>query len=133
MRRSNYNKHQKNKNKKYREGKRRYKFDRNDIIKKIKVRIIDDPIQKSIDEYNKNHFGFLCTNYDDALIVRVTLNHLRHHFTNYDEILKTLNHADYDFNGLKELVNKKIMKKYRHYFEDINEWALKDIMKGCIG
>jgi len=104
------NKQYKSLNKKRANSKKPYEYkDEKDIIKKLKIKMIEDPIEKSIKAYQKDHYGEI-PYYNYELIKRITLNFIRHNLTNYDIIV---NDKSFINDNFKSLVNEKIMKKYR--------------------
>jgi len=123
------NKHGKNLKKRYHYDIKN-KINKRDLIKKIKIKYVKDIFKICIDDYNGRHYGYLNENCDNETLCRLVLNYIRHNFTNYDKVIKSLTSED-DANGLKELLNRKIIIKYEKEFKEIYECKLKTIMRDC--
>lgn len=100
-------------------NKKRYFYDRKkqltkyDLIKKIKVKYINNAFNIAIKTYN-NEKGLVFSYTDNEIRLRIILNHIRHKLTNYDTIINR--NENYDNSGFKEMVNRKIIDKYRKDF-----------------
>lgn len=94
------------------------------LISKIKVKIIDNPIEDSVEIYIKKSKGLaerkdLTGNYQKEhkdFIERILLNNIRHNYSNYMKLLSTnLLINDDERAKFKEATNEIIKKKYKEY------------------
>ena len=83
---------------------------------RLSIKKIHNPVLYSIEEYNKQQGKHLNIFTNKEVLKRITINTIRHEFTNYDKVIKSLD-IDLD-NSLefKKYTNKKIYKKYGNEF-----------------
>jgi len=96
------------------------------LMKKLNVEVIDDPIDKAIQQYiyhNKSDTTLQeAKEYfknDKDFIERITLNFIRHNYSNYDYLVRKVeclsNHSKLT---LKQKCNKLILRKYKGKIND---------------
>ncbi len=83
------------------------------LLKKIKIKMIDNPIEKAVEYYNYlNPKAQVKVTYSKAFLLRLTLNHLRHDYSNYEQLIQQFGSLLYNKYELKNQVNKIIVEKY---------------------
>jgi len=91
----------------------------NKLIRKLKIKLIDNPIKNSIELYIKTKNLNKECDYDYFIkhknfTQRVFLNNIRHNYSNYMELVtKVINMSEYERKQFKEKVNKEIIRKYK--------------------
>lgn len=86
---------------------------RNKLMKKVKIKKINNPVEDAIQNYNKinsHNFVNAFTNYET--IKRVTLNYIRHCHSNYDRIAVMHSKIGESYCLFKTEVNEKILQLY---------------------
>ena len=87
------------------------------ITRKIKIRIILNPVERSIIHYNFRNHGKEANVFTNIeTIERITMNFIRHELTNYDKLLLSFDKTKDGMLELKQFVNKKILQKYENDF-----------------
>ena len=83
------------------------------LFKKIKVKIVDDPVKLAMDSYINLHpqLSFKSIS-NDTFLLRITLNYIRHCLSNYEKLIQQISHLKCNYQQFKQLVNKTIMQKY---------------------
>lgn len=117
---NNFNRKKKYVNKKKYNAIKDEKEIHNAIIKKIKIKKIDNPIEKAINWYNNTNDANISYNDSPSFLVRIAINLIRHSYSNYDR-LGTLVKGDKKINRehLKSDVNKKILRKYNNFEQEL--------------
>ncbi|MCU7958571.1 MAG: hypothetical protein KZQ58_00945 [gamma proteobacterium symbiont of Bathyaustriella thionipta] len=83
------------------------------ILKRIKIKVIENPVNKAIDYYRQQHpENQLQAGLPKDFLMRLTLNYIRHNCSNYDQMIRQIGTALYYKLDLKQQVNKAIVKKY---------------------
>ena len=83
------------------------------LFKKIKVKIVDNPVKLAIDSYTNLHpqQPFRST-FNNEFLLRITLNYIRHCLSNYEKLIQKISTLKYNYQEFKQMVNKTIMQKY---------------------
>lgn len=83
------------------------------LYKKIKVKIVDNPVKLAIDSYINLHpqqtFRAIS---NDQFLIRITLNYIRHCLSNYEKLIQQVRHLKCNCQEFKNLVNQIIISKY---------------------
>lgn len=100
--------------------KKRQSIKKRNTLKRIKIKIVENPVENAIDHYNTLKGNNPCTtNFETDVIVltRITLNYIRHKQTNYDIVVRELGlQGNNDTKSLRSNVNFLIIKKYGDNF-----------------
>jgi hypothetical protein len=76
--------------------------------------MIDNPIENAVEYYNKLNPTAPATLADSkSLLLRLTLNHIRHNYSNYEQLIKQVGSKLYNKIELKKNVNQAIIQKYQ--------------------
>lgn len=103
-------------------------------INRIKVTVINNPVEKAITDYNKsnpeNKMNCAC---DIKTITRITLNFLRHRFTNYEIEIARLGLCPKRNNlfAFKKDTNSYILRRYGTNFIEEEVEKLREIQHLC--
>ena len=85
------------------------------FLKKISIKVIDNPVKTALEEYNKtSKLDDITYDDDNRLLTRLTLNYIRHCCTNYNILLVRMHNLPIDFAKFKNMVNNAIIKKYKN-------------------
>ena len=88
------------------------------LLKRIKIKVIDNPIEKALEYYcSVNPGAQVAPTYSNNFLLRLTLNHIRHNYSNYERIIQQIGSTLYNKIELKEHVNQAIIEKYN--FENL--------------
>lgn len=90
------------------------------LMKKIKMKFISEPVKNALYCYNKENNSYISMNHSKDLLVRLTLNYLRHTHTNYDNIVSSVLHTK-DSIDFKKNVNSKILRRYDCFKDELGE------------
>ena len=83
------------------------------ILKRIKIKVIDNPIAKALEYYNKlNPDTHVTLSHSKVFLLRLTLNHIRHNYSNYEQLIQQIGTTLYNKIELKQQVNQAIVAKY---------------------
>ena len=84
------------------------------LLKRIKIKVIDHPIEKALEYYYKvNPNASMDTPYSNNFLLRVTLNYIRHNYSNYERVIQQMGSSLYNQIELKKYVNQAIIEKYK--------------------
>ncbi len=83
------------------------------LLKRIKIKEIDDPIERALEHYYRvNPNAPVSESYSRTFLLRLTLNYIRHNYSNYERVIQQIGSTLYNKIELKEYVNNVIVKKY---------------------
>ena len=83
------------------------------ILKRIKIKVIDKPIDTALEYYNTlNPDAHVSLSDSKDLLRRLTLNHIRHNYSNYEQLIQQIGTTLYNKIELKQQVNQAIVEKY---------------------
>ena len=89
------------------------------LLKRIKIKVIDDPVEKALAYYYRvNPDVQIASSYSNSFLLRLTLNYIRHNYSNYERIIQQIGSTLYNKIALKEHVNQAIIEKYN--FENLS-------------
>lgn len=85
------------------------------FLKKIKIKLVDNPIQDSIDHYNNEIYndGTITIDHNKDFLLRITLNFIRHRLSNYEQLIHNHYPSSFRKEKIKESCNELIIKKYK--------------------
>lgn len=87
---------------------------------KVKIQLIDNPIERAIIWYNKENNQDLNKESDIDTVIRITLNFVRHNFSNYDKVSQFFQgNGSINRFQFKLDVNEMILKKYNHFQKEL--------------
>lgn len=110
-----------NKNRRfYIKKKSKAKYDKCKIMNKIKIKVIDNPVQTAINNFNIEKGAYITIKANPDLIKRIVLNYIRHEYSNYEKISKYFNGNSFaNRTEFKNNTNKKILKKYNYFKQEL--------------
>lgn len=92
-------------------------LDYESIIKRLKIKVINNPLERCMEIYNNDKQHNKVTYRTKGFVLRrLTLNYIRHNFTNYDKVIKNVSMSRRDLDYFKARTNVEILKKYGKNF-----------------
>ena len=94
---------------------------KNKLYKRLRIHEIKNPVRSALDHFLKEYPDVTIDHIRaPRLLLSISLNYIRHEYTNYDMLLAKYNVSKYNLTignyeeSFKEYVNKRILKKYKN-------------------